>query len=301
MNIGADQAECGQTIRLEKLSFNKFGAKLRKLSQQSDNFFIKNENIFKNFLGKRNYQNVCEEDEILDFDQTNKQLKISDCLKPRREYFDLRSFYQSGKGSVQIKNLLFNDEISKRENDQKMTKSVQKIDYSLNKNFKSQKFISPLKITNRNNDKIKEFNPKILNKTNQLFDKTPSRKEDELLEKEKKQNGIKCDLCEDRSKYQFFILLDDNVDMLKCGHIVCLNCILREEMTYSDCKICQGNVCYSPKKQESPDFRENKLVSESVKVVSVRDLNLEQLGFKNNYEDNSDVEVIEKPSVVNFF
>lgn len=28
--------------------------------------------------------------------------------------------------------------------------------------------------------------------------------------------------------------------MLKCRHIICLDCIIQENMTYSECKICSG-------------------------------------------------------------
>ena len=33
--------------------------------------------------------------------------------------------------------------------------------------------------------------------------------------------------------------------MLKCGHVVCLNCILEKSMTYSECFICEINDCFS--------------------------------------------------------
>lgn len=85
--------------------------------------------------------------------------------------------------------------------------------------------------------------------------------------------------------------------MLKCGHIVCLECILKEDMTFSDCKICERGIEVQPREEE----KQKNCASESVRVISARDINLERLGFVVKEKDeSSDVEFIEK-SIVKFY
>lgn len=188
MNIGQDN--CSISHRLEQLSFNKHGAKLRKLSQ-SELFFGQN----KSFLGKRNFEENFDYGE--DVFGGEKKLKVAG---KRRKYFDLRSFYQSGKGSVQVKNKPFRGELKVR-CDPKMTKSVQKLEYSFEKFSKKNQFISPLKTVTKlnfgNGGPIREFNSRILQKTNQIFEKTPSREEGGFDH----QGKIRCDLCKIQSNF----------------------------------------------------------------------------------------------------
>lgn len=201
MNIGLDdQSECNENnVKLEDMIFNKNGGKLIK-----KNGIILNKNDKENILGKRDLSFEQLSKENIFFDKNNKKLKISNKIDSHRQYFDLRNFYQSGKGSVQIKNNLENKNENLGEENLKMTKSVQKIDYYVDKklNDKRERFISPLKTVIKPGEKrgraeiIKEFNPEIMYKTNKLFEKTPSREE----EINSKNEMIQCDNCKERSK-----------------------------------------------------------------------------------------------------
>lgn len=93
--------------------------------------------------------------------------------------------------------------------------------------------------------------------------------------------------------------------MLKCGHIVCLDCILKENMTYSECKICDGKAqAHLPQERVNElEHNHNRIETpcESVKVISVNKIDLEKLGFMpKNLRESEEVEFIEK-STVKFF
>lgn len=71
--------------------------------------------------------------------------------------------------------------------------------------------------------------------------------------------------------------------MLQCGHIVCLDCILKEEMTYSSCKLClKGDIGIVETIEEKP---------ESVRIISEKQFNI--------FNGDNGVEFIDK-SIVKF-
>lgn len=216
MSISKDQHEYSESNRLEKLSFDKNGARLQKLKgrrKRNNRGEPSQPNLF-HYLGKRKQKedklSFDGEKENFFFDVNTKRIKVVTPQKPHREYFDLRSFYQSGKGSVKVKNVFYEDD-QDIFNQNKMTKSVQKIDYNPNNKLTRVNFISPLKTVKKGRKEkpefhIKAFNEKKIDKAPLIFDKTPSREENQVMVQEpiNSPGDLKCHLCLEKSKRIFF-------------------------------------------------------------------------------------------------
>lgn len=210
MSISKDQYEWPESNRLEKLSFNKKGSKLQKLDKKVNYGERNYKPQLLDYLGKRQQE---EDKFIFDsekdnfyFNHTAKRMKTLHQKQSQRKYFDLRSYYQSGKGSVKVKNI-FKDKTFQY----KMTKSVQKIDYVKQKNENCSSFISPLKTLKMEKknieSNIKTFNQKRIKNAHQIFEKTPSREgSHEIIFDRINSGDFICHLCNRKSKKQYLII-----------------------------------------------------------------------------------------------
>jgi hypothetical protein len=185
--------------------------------------------------------------------------------KSLRDYFDLKSLRSESEG---------NSSCVKSRDKTKATSGHQSI-----RSKKFQKLMIKYNREGRENS-----NPNIASqkeKSGFVIFNTPTKSFKDM-KKESKATGITCELCTDKSSEylqedtDFNPALEKDIDMLKCGHIFCLDCILDKKMTYSECFVCKNteSVILTPNKAVEPcifgktSVRKEKLKEDVITIMS---------------------------------